>query len=227
MNAISRLFWARSTFDDSWRAHAATMRAATVPGFSRELAPLLAASFSLAKGFDPGFNGTAAIEDLFDELEYLKDEDYRALRQSCLLGVCAAFESFPKTCAAALSYDPSWQTQRCATGCLEQETSQDFGDRYAAADGRWRGQYRKFLSKEFNWLPVESIERVDDVMWLRNQVAHNGGNARDRRYLHVLNESFLAGQKIAIDKVRLGKCVNQIRICVNQIADGTPYLDAI
>ena len=227
MNALSRLFWALPEFNNSWRAHAAMMRAATVLSLSQELAPLLAVSINLAKGFDPGFDGTAAIEDLFEELEYLKDEDYRALRQNCLLGVCASFESFSKTCAAALSYDPNWRERRGTPECLAQDTSHDFSERYGSADKRWKNKYTEFLRSEFDWLEAQVIQNVADVLWLRNQVAHNGCHARDRRYLQVLGESFLAGKKVVIDKVRLGKCVNQIRLCVNQIADGTPYLDAI
>ena len=227
MNAVSRLFWARSEFDNAWRAHAAAMRAATVLGFSRELAPLLAVSFNLAKGFDPGFDGAAAIEDLFEELDYLKDEDYRTLRQNCLLGVCASFESFSKTYAAALSYDPGWRTRQDTSECLVQDTSQDFSERYSAADKRWKSKYSEFLRSEFDWLSADAIQNVADVLWLRNQVAHNGSRARDEKYLCVLGESFLAGQDVAIDKGRLGKCINQIRICVDQIADGTPYRKAI
>jgi hypothetical protein len=228
MNAVSRLFFGLSTFDESWRGHAATMRAATVLSFSTELAPNLAVSFNLAKGFDPNFNGATAIEDLFEELDFLKNEGYRPLRNNCLLGVCAAFESFVKTYVAALSYEPDWQTKTSDSNRLQQDTTSDFSERFSKADKRWKKSgYEKLLQEEFTWLDAQLISQVADVFWFRNQIAHNAGVSSKEKTLDGLNEVFSAGQAIVIDQVRLGKCVDVLRRCVKHIADGTPYVEAI
>ena len=228
MNALSRLFWGRCTFDDSWRGHAVMMRSAMVLSFSKELAPNLVASFKLAKGFDPNFNGSRAIEDLFEDLDDLKTEGYRSLRNNCLLGVCAAFESFVKTYVAALSYEPDWQTKESGSICLLQETDSDFSDRFKEADKKWKKPgYEKLLEQEFQWLDIQLIKRVADVFWVRNQISHNAGFASKNKFLSVFEEEVKAGHEIVIDQVRLGQCVNVLRDCVNQIATKTPYLEAI
>jgi hypothetical protein len=204
------------------------MRAATVLSFSTELAPNLAASFKLAKGFDPNFNGATAIEDLFEELDYLKNEGYRPLRNNCLLGICAAFESFVKTYVAALSYEPDWQSKKSDSSCLQQETTSDFSERFSKADRRWRKPgYEKLLQEEFQWLDTQLISQVVDVFWFRNQIAHNAGFASKEKTLNGFSEVFSAGQTIDIDQERLGKCVDVLRRCVKQIADETPYMEAI
>ena len=222
MNAVS-------SFDDCWRAHAASMRAATVLSFSKELAPNLGVALQFAKGFDPKFDHATALEDLFDELDYLKSEDYKALRINCLLGLCASFESFAKTFIAALSYEPTWKKNQSSTDLLKQDTDQDFADRFAAVDRRWKEKrgYLELLRHEFDWVDSALIDSVGEVFWLRNQVAHNAEKASKERELKAFGEVLKKGQPVTIDKARLGRCVNLLRRCVKEIADGTPYLEAI
>lgn len=227
MRAIDRLFWASCSFDDSWRAHAATMRSATVLSFSKDLAPNLGAALQLAKGFDPKFDHASVLDDLFEELEYLKSEDYKALRLNCLLGVCASFETFAKTFVAALSYEPEWKSKKSSDDLLTQDTSHDFAERFAIADKKWKSKYLVLLSAEFDWVDPIHIKSVGDVFWLRNQAAHNAGLASKDHTLEVFGDVFNRGQPVVIDKAQLSRCVNALRKCVKHIADGTPYLKAI
>jgi hypothetical protein len=228
MNAVSRLFFAVSSFDDRWRAHAASMRAATVLSFSKNLAPNLGVALQFAKGFDPKFDHTTSLEDLFDELDYLKSEDYKALRINCLLGLCASFESFAKTFIAALSYEPAWKQNAASAVVLTQDTDHDFADRFADADKRWKKLgYCELLRDEFDWVDSALIDSVGEVFWLRNQVAHNAEKASKDRELKAFGEVFKKGQEVIIDQARLGRCVNLLRKCVEEIADGTPYMEAI
>ena len=46
---------------------------------SSELIPLFASSLEMAKGFDPSFDGIADVEDLFEELNYLNDQNFAPL----------------------------------------------------------------------------------------------------------------------------------------------------
>lgn len=227
MRAVERLFRARTEFDDSWRAHAAAFRAVLVLGLAEPLAPSLVVALRMAKGFDPGFDGTAELDDIFDELEYLKSEHYAPMRKNCLLGVCAAFETFAKTFAGSLSYDENWRQTMGSSECLCQNTDTDFADRFSEGDRRWRRQYCHFLTTEFDWVDRDVVDRVGDVFWLRNQIAHNGGIARSRRVTHFQNKPVEVGQVIVVNRELLGACINTVRACVDSIAHGTPYMDAI
>lgn len=228
MRAVERLFWIRLDFDNSWRAHAASVRAARLlRSLPPDVAPLLASALSMAKGFEPGFDSAFALESLFEEIDYLRDQDYLPLRKNCLLGVCAAFEEFSKTYAAALSYEPNWQQMTESQGRLTQDTSADFEQRYLAEDRSWRRGYGKFLLEKFPWVDPLKVKAVEDVFWLRNQVAHNADRANVEKSLTICEHSFHQGDKVSIDGRLLGICVEGLRSAVSSISDPTPYMETV
>jgi len=194
---------------------------------SPEVSPLLESTLSINKGFEPGFDSAFALGSLLDELQYLRDQDYLPLRKNCLLGVCAAFEEFSKTFAAALSYEPNWQQMTVSQGRLTQNTSSNFEERYRDEDSSWRKGYGLFLLKKFPWLVQPDIQGIEEVFWLRNQIAHNAGCANGDKSLNFCRIRFRPGEKIALDGHLLVACIDILRKAVNSISDPTPYLEAI
>lgn len=227
MNAAERLFWARCDFDNAWRAHSAVPSATTlVRRLSPEGAPLMTAALSMSKGFESGFDSVFALAHLLDEIDYLEDHDYFPSRKNGLLGACSSFESFAKPYATALSYEPNWHT--LAEGKrLRRQTDSDFFDRFANADKRWKGRYKKFLSEEFPWLNSGYVDHVSEVFWLRNQLTHNADRAQNAETLTVFSASFAKGEVISLGSDRLRLSVQCLKEVVRLVSDETPYLEAI
>lgn len=227
MNALSILSKACTDFDDSYRGHLVAMQAVILIGYSKEIAPLFAGTINMSKGFNPEFNGKNSIENLFEEIEHQKNTNYQALRKNCLLGVCAGFEAFVKTFVAALSYDPNWRVTRDTENCLLLTEIEDaFEARYKNADVVWKKTKRKeFIKKQFDWLDADSVQDVIDIIWLRNQVAHNNSYANCDCYIKLLNENFCTNGFIEITKVKLSICIKRIKKITELIAKETPYLE--
>lgn len=227
MRAIDRLWDAPIEFEKSWRAHNAAMLSTTLFGYCEGIELQLATALHMAKGFDPALQASSVIENLFDEIEYLKDDGFRALRRNCLLGVCAAFETFAKTVAAALTYDYSWKENFDAPNVLSADTSLDFQARFVVADKEWKNKYKEFMSSKFSWVEPQQVEKVGEVFWIRNQVAHNASQARDSQLIQILDKQFCVGEEVEIDGSSLRHCVVAVRECMWMIIQGTPYLEAI
>jgi hypothetical protein len=238
MKAVECLFWAQAEFDHSWRAHAASLRAVKlISGLPIGAEPFLRAALSTSDSFEAGFNSVFPLESLRDELEFLKEQDFFPMRKNCLLGVCSSFESFTKTYAAALSYEPEWQSSYeshqngpqfgpRSSGLLLQDTSADFSRKFSAKDVAWKRTRAQFWSDSFPWLKNYAIEWVEDIFWLRNQLTHNADIASTSRAMKFCQASFSEGEKIALGGELLGTCVATLRQVAQWIYEPTPYLEA-
>ena len=186
-------------------------------------------------GLEAGFDECFPLEHLRVEAQELQGNDYVSLRKNCLLGVCASFEDYVKTVAAALSYEPDWKAL-VEGGRLRQDTSADFHERFAEQDKAWRSwQSEKydtyFLSARFSEITNYREDRVREVFWLRNQFAHNAGVAGMKkneatRCLEILGKTFSAGELLELDASTLKHLSQYLLTAMNDISNELPYFEA-
>ena len=233
MRALDRLFWAKNSFENAWRAHAVALRSVQLV---LELPPAndeaLKETLHRTDGHEAGFDRYFALEHLRYEAQQVQDLDYFALRKNCLLGVCASFEDYVKTVAAALSYEPDWKLLEEGKR-LRQPTEADFHEKFAEQDDAWSDKKIGpiFLQSRFNGLTAYVEECVDEIFWFRNQLAHNADMVGQRgtktgKKLEVLGQTFFPGDQLQLDSERLRGLTQYLHNIVTSISDGLPYMES-
>ena len=225
MTPIARLAEACLAFDSSWRAHACSMRAVQLLRGSGGLEVALQAALTIAKGFPSEFNAAHEFDDLLEELDWLRDEQFEPLRRNCLLGVCASFENSVKVAATALSFGPAWVSSASDRARLDEDCDDAFGERFDQMDREWKGKQSRFFATWFPYLDTGTVAGATDAMWLRNQIVHNASRARSHRDLQALGLRFDAGDTISLTQPVIGAAVLALRECVVAAFKGSPYLE--
>ena len=239
MRAIDRLFWAKLDFENAWRAHAVALRSVQVVlELPTENDLALSEALSRTDGFEAGFDGIYPLEGLRFEAQQVQDTDYFWLRRNCLLGICASFEDYVKTVAAALSYEPAWRNLKEGERLL-QNTEADFHQRFAEQDRAWRKvdiekPETYFFANQFSDFPGlnEYVEqRVREVFWFRNQFAHNANRAGMKagstgKVLEILGQTVFPGDRLQLDSANLTALTQYLRSIVMSISDDLPFFEA-
>ena len=192
-------------------------------------------TLSRTAGLEAGFDRDFALESLRYEAQQVQDSDYFALRKNCLLGVCASFEDYVKTVAAALSYELDWKLLEEGKR-LQQSTEADFHEKFAVQDKAWRdwqGEKPKtyFLPSRFDGVTDYVEECVREVFWFRNQLAHNAGmvgpkGTQTGKKLEILGQTFFPGDRLQLDSERLRALTQYLHNIVTSISDGLPYMES-
>lgn len=236
MRALDRLFWAKNDFENAWRAHAVALRSVQlVLELPRANDEALKETLHRTDGLEAGFDRDFALEHLRYEAQQVQDSDYFALRKNCLLGVCASFEDYVKTVAAALSYEPDWKLLEEGKR-LRQSTEADFHEKFAVQDKAWRDWLIEkpetyFLPSRFDGLTEFVEECVREVFWFRNQLAHNGDmvglrGTKTGKKLKVFGQTFFPGDQLQLDSERLRGLTQYLHNIVTSISDGLPYMES-
>ena len=92
-------------------------------------------------------------------------------------------------------------------------------------DREWKGKQSRFFATWFPYLDTGTVAGATDVMWLRNQIAHNASRARPNRDPQALGLRFDAGDTIHLTQPVIGAAVLALRECVAAAFKGTPYLE--
>lgn len=233
MRALDRIVQAKIDFDGAWRAHAVALRSVQlVVELPNNLDGALQETLSQTDGLEAGFDTIFPLEHLRFEAQQVQDSDYFLLRRNCLLGVCASFEDYVKTVAAALTYEPEWRTLKEGER-LRQETDFNFHLCFASQDKAWQKCPRQgtyFFRPRFEWLTDYTEDRVREVFWFRNQLSHNANMARGKsgedKRLELLDQTFRHGEKLGLDSRRLRLLTHMLDGTVRSIADELPFLEA-
>lgn len=236
MRALDRLVRAKTDFDNTWRAHAVALRSVQlVLELPSAIDETLRETLSKTNGLEAGFDTIFPLEHLRYEAQQIREVDYFPLRKNCLLGICASFEDYVKTVAAALSYQPDWRLSSEGKRLL-QPTKVDFHEKFSIQDKAWRAweidnPKTYFLRPRFDGLTDYVEERVREVFWFRNQLAHNADmvglkGTQTRKKLEILGQTFSPGERLQLDSERLSGLTHYLRNIVTSISEDLPYMEA-